>query len=1140
MKYPYNFIVSAIALFSVLSFAQPIQPLAIQDSTPAAPSVTEIQSDSTQNIPPVQPVATTDSSSATQPVVAAETEQQPQPDSVQSAQATATPVAQTIQKNPPQSDSTPNTKNAGSTEIKGEIHGFLRIDNSPYLVTADLIIAPNTSLVVAPGVTLYFAPGTGINVNNGKLILAGSSSNSVVLQSAIENSEAGSWKGIFITGENQSEIRKAEIKDAQDGIAVENGKLNIQGTTIKNTSARGVYIRNGSVSLSNCKFENNKGVALHADNYANVEVEQGRFIKNQVALLNSELASTNVISSRFNENEYGVMNMGNSILNFTNTKVEKNNVGLSSIEVVAPSVLESISNNRIDFNNTAMAVAATLPPSPEIPGVESRPLAADQKVETLAQKNIDDNDTQDTLSKRWNMIGNVMLGGAYHHVMMSDNNGPKTVVGSDTIKHGHEFNNNFQTPGLMGNASTYILLQSPYGQNIEFSANLTSDSWNYFSPNPITLRYTDAYNNFVLGDFQKAGGEIYMSSLPIFGAEYTLSLFKNNAEMPLFELSGFYGEARRPLTLDSRHPYIYNEYIDDGELQAQRIAYGGSFKWAPLRRFDAKLGAIYAYDEMEDPLLRDGSNSSHLTSDPLQKSFTIYADGNWLFFPGDIELNGQIAVGRADTSDVNRERAINKVFADAGLNTSSMSKLRILMQNQSRINSLSDAELTEIFGDNTTLSRSKMRDSLRTLIREAKYVQKEYESDIDDSRVMGLNWGSQNFAIGASLNWSIYKTNISGHIKYVGEDYYSAGSPDQLSDTREFGGRLEQGITDFWSMALGYQINVENAANGGATNLFGLGESTRWGLFAENKSKWFDKHELDPDRSKYIQNANLEAAFKIGKSIDLNLGYNIEHKKQYRPYQLHGNYIMDDGVYKDDWFSPQSKKSPQSQIIHNGDTTVVDSLHWAEYMMLSDEPYLASKFQEKLLKQTVNANISLHAFNSIFKVGGRWTVRTDGSEFYKDELIKDFDFADTTWAKLGYYFNGSNYFEQAYPISVASTFPMFQNRVAATLRFKDYERDNMDEGEITVEENFEMPLLNRFLIVGVNGEFRYMLSEWKENDKNVTEEETDILGSLNVRINHNKHFYSEWFAGTAIFLRPDNLSNEYKDIYGGVNLNYVF
>ena len=87
------------------------------------------------------------------------------------------------------------------------------------------------------------------------------------------------------------------------------------------------------------------------------------------------------------------MNMGNSILNFTNTKVEKNNVGLSSIEVVAPSVLESISNNRIDFNNTAMAVAATLPPSPEIPGVESRPLAADQKVETLAQKNIDDNDT---------------------------------------------------------------------------------------------------------------------------------------------------------------------------------------------------------------------------------------------------------------------------------------------------------------------------------------------------------------------------------------------------------------------------------------------------------------------------------------------------------------------------------------------------------------------------------------------------------------------------------------------------------------------------------------------------------------------------------------------------------------------------
>ena len=54
------------------------------------------------------------------------------------------------------------------------------------------------------------------------------------------------------------------------------------------------------------------------------------------------------------------------------------------------------------------------------------------------------------------------------------------------------------------------------------------------------------------------------------------------------------------------------------------------------------------------------------------------------------------------------------------------------------------------------------------------------------------------------------------------------------------------------------------------------------------------------------------------------------------------------------------------------------------------------------------------------------------------------------------------------------------------------------------------------------------------------EEETDVLGKINLRVNHNKHFYSDWYVGSAIYYRPDYLSNEYKDIYGGINLNYVF
>ena len=45
---------------------------------------------------------------------------------------------------------------------------------------------------------------------------------------------------------------------------------------------------------------------------------------------------------------------------------------------------------------------------------------------------------------------------------------------------------------------------------------------------------------------------------------------------------------------------------------------------------------------------------------------------------------------------------------------------------------------------------------------------------------------------------------------------------------------------------------------------------------------------------------------------------------------------------------------------------------------------------------------------------------------------------------------------------------------------------------------------------------------------------------MNLRVNHNKRFYTEWYTGAALYYRPDNLSNEYKDVYVGVNAHFVF
>ena len=1053
-----------------------------------------------------------------------------------SIKAEAAPAVAEVQKPEPKSEL------LSGTPLEGNINGFIKAENSPYLVQSDITVDKNSAVVIEPGVTFLFAPGTGLYVN-GQFVVAGSKNENAIFRSAMSIPKKGEWKGIFITGENQAMFRNATIADAINGIAVEKGDVSLQSSTIQNTLGRGVYARDAKLSVSDCEFKGNAGAALHISNYAKANIQRTKFTDNVVALYNSPLAITEVGSSSFEENEFGILEMGNSNLIFDNTTVKKNVTGAASSDVLDKSVLESISGNSADFDKSNKAVATALPLDPEVPGVDRRPFNTKETIGELMADIAKNEDIYDTTQKSWNIMGNVMLGGNYHHVLTRKNDGSDKVINSDTIFHGDHYKNTFHVPGFGGEASAYVMMQSPDGSTIEFSTDLTADSWNHFAPNPVTLTYTDKHNKLVVGDFQKVGGDIYMSGIPVFGAGYTLSLLRNNADQPLLEFDGYFGEVRRPLLVGDRHPTIYNEHIDDGEAQAQRTAVGGSFKWAPVRRFDATFGVIYSDDEIHDPILRDGGSRNSITNEPMQESFTMFADGNWLFFPGDIELKGQIAVGRADTADVFKERAINKVFNDAGLNVASFTKLRQLMTNVDKVNALSTEELDEIFGGNTTLNRSEMRDSLKTLLREAKLSKDDEEADLDDSRVLGVNWGSQNFAIGASLYWNIYKTTLSGHVKYVGEDFYSAGSPDQLADTREFGGRIEQIISKVWTAGFSYQVNVENAAKKGATNLFGIGEGTRWG-FGDATDKWYEEHELDNDRTKYIQNGTLDSKFKIGKNLDLAVGYNLEYRTQYRPYQLHGDYILEDGIYRDKWFTAHRNK-PVTQVVDGDYITTVDSARWTEYMGLTGEEYLASKFQERIYKNSWKLDASLSAFKSIFRVGGRWTIRTDDSKFYKDSLIKHMKLANKTWDKMGYYFGGADYFEHSYPISATTSLNRIQNYVAITPRFKSYERDEMGETEIAIEDQFEISFRNRFFILGVNAEFRYLTTDWQEETIDeevytVEESEMDVLGNINLRVNHTKHLYSEWYTGAAMYYRPDNLSDEYKDIYGGVRVNYVF
>lgn len=759
-------------------------------------------------------------------------------------------------------------------------------------------------------------------------------------------------------------------------------------------------------------------------------------------------------------------------------------------------------------------------------------------------------------SANWSVIGNVTAGANYRYVHTRKNYGPlNESINENPVKVNERYPNIWEVPGFGANTSLYLLMQNNNGKSLELSLDLYSNSWNKADLYPVYLRYSDAYNTLTLGDF-------YLASISVFGAEYTLSLLKNELNNPLLSFNTFFGEVQKPLLKGERHPDIYKNWIQDGDAKAQRLIWGGDFKWDPLQRFNVNFGALFSDDEISNPLIRDGGSSTTITTDPLQSAMSIYAEVNSVL-PSNMELKGQIAIGRADTADVQAQRAINAVFQEAGLSTSSLITLRKLMQNTNLIQTLSREEMIEIFGDYASLTNSQMRDSLSTLISAAKKARNEFEKEIDDSRTLGLDFSKRNISIGASLLWNIKKSTVFAHANYIGENYYSPGTPNQLNNVREFGGSLKQEVSPKWTAKFNYDLDLENVVT---------------------------DRELDIDRTKYLHQTGLENEFKINDKTITFLDYRFEYQTQNRPYRLRPVYSAESEIYKDSWFADRGNST--TTLINYRDTTIVDLARWQRYEGLATEPFIASDFQERLFKHFLNMGISFKHWNSDFRLNGILTTRIDASEFKNNSLIKGMDLSSETWSKMGYYFGAANYIEAKIPLTIRTKNDQYLNRLSFTPRFKSYERDDMKETEWSLSDELEIPMFSKLIVLSLGVEMKSLKLSWNERAyalkdtltgqkfdyyriennevtavqtpaptdsrvdshlqklengyelvsgvQNTSERETDLILQGSVKINHSERLYSEWICRGEFFNRPDQMSNEYKTLYVGVNFNYSF
>lgn len=1000
--------------------------------------------------------------------------------------------------------------------LAGELKGFLKVEDSPYLVTENIFVSENAALVLEAGVEIFFKPNTGLEIRGGAFAVNGNDAHPVLLSSLDSNE---TWNGVSITGEKLISLNNLHVQNAKIGIATEKANVDLRNSVLQN-SGIGLFVKNAVANLQNVTVKKNKDAGIIASANGFITINSSELTENRTALVAGEMSNLKLISTNLQNNEYGLLDMGNNILQGIGAKVEHNKIGIIATDIPVEEWHNASAQNEVDVAEGALDLFKTLPEEPE---------------NVYVQDVVKKYDLEESVEKKWNLSGTVASTVGYHLVRTRHNHtGEDYVVFGDTVKAEGRFNNYFQRPGLFAAYNLYMVMQSPNGETFEFSTDISSDHWNNYRANNVSLTYSDEARKISLGDIYVSGGESFLAGINLLGASYDLHLFKISSGQPMFELSVFGGEAKSPKHIGDRNSLIYKDWIEDGEAETQKIVMGGKIKWNMHRRFNGAVGFIGGKDFMHDPIFRDGLGTSQNTLDPQITSRTFFAEGNWQFWPGDIDLNGQVAFGGADTTDVYKQRAINEIFSNAGLSVSNFALLRKLMHDESKVSALSQAELLEIFGESTVLTPSQMRKELIRLLQKAKQVAKDYE-DNSDAQDKIQEWDGQNIAVAANLRWVVHKTVINAHLSQVGSKYYSAGSPDQLSNYREIGGTIDQKLFNFWKLSLGYTLTVENASIGNKYNVFALNEGTSWGLLNEAGKDWKKDHELDDERALYIHDASIGNEFKLG-IFTLDARYKMDYRHRHRPTRLYADYSATSGVFDDNFFTPKKGKEAYT-FVTGEDSVIVDSASFMKYYGLSEEEFLASDFEERFLRNTIEASIKAQISKNILKVGGIWSFRTDMSEFANDSLISDFDFSNRTLGYLGYYFHGSDYFEHRYPISLTSNYDAFHNQLTFTPRFKKYNRDSMTEKEWTLSETMELPIIQNFLDLNLNGEFR---QEFITSDSGIDETEADLDGSLTLRVHYTKDLYSDYTLGAYYNYRPDSRADEYKDFYGSFSLNYSF
>ena len=198
------------------------------------------------------------------------------------------------------------------------------VEDSPYIITGNTLIANGITLTIEPGVIIKFENGTTIQVD-GELKAIGSNENKITFTSNNSSPNNGDWNHVLFSDTsidanydsegnylNGSIIRYCNFNY---GGGVNLGTLNInksrphvEFSTFSNSSSDGIYINNANPKIENCNISNNNGAGILSPSY----------------LYNNDIEITKSIINNNIGGGIQIESSGNGLLKFINNDISYN------------------------------------------------------------------------------------------------------------------------------------------------------------------------------------------------------------------------------------------------------------------------------------------------------------------------------------------------------------------------------------------------------------------------------------------------------------------------------------------------------------------------------------------------------------------------------------------------------------------------------------------------------------------------------------------------------------------------------------------------------------------------------------------------------------------------------------------------